>query len=147
VRGEVSLLGYNEDMSAKIAAEVIASVVFSEMIRNIIEELRYEYSWKNQDGTTGFGVTFFLMADKTELEKEISDAAKAVSSGNNRDNLRTDSDNPVEKTTDICKISESIDSESFEPVKAVKELMAGNSRIQRYREDNRQLLRLLGFEN
>jgi len=144
VRGEVSLLGYSEDMSVKIATEVTGSIIFAEILSDIREELRLEYSWENPDGSTGYGITFFLAVDKTALDKKIADVAKTVSSGNNKDIRKTDSDNPVEKTTEIRRISESVDPESYDLVKAVKELMAGNSVIQRYKEENR---RLLGFEN
>jgi hypothetical protein len=141
VRGEVFLLGFNEEMSSKIVTEVSASIVFAEMLRNVREEFRLEYSWKNTDGTTGYGVTFFLAVDKTSLEREITETAKAVSSGNGSDGKRSDT---VMKPVDTRKTSEWTNSVSDDLVKSVQTLMEGDSRIQRYREENRQLL---GFEN
>jgi hypothetical protein len=144
VRGEVNVLGYNEDMEAKIASEVSASIVFAEIIRNSREELRLEYSWKNPDGTTGYGVTFFLAIDKSSLDQEIAATAKAVASGNKREDGRADTVNPVKKTADAKRNPEGVNSATADIAKSVQALMEGSSQIQRYREENRQIL---GLEN
>jgi hypothetical protein len=145
VRGEAYILGYNEDMASKIATEMSASIVFAEIIRNNREVLRLEYSWKNPDGTTGYGVTFFLAVEKASLDQEIVDTAKAVASGSKKDDRQTSSAKPIGKTADAKRISEEVNSTSSDDVvKSVKALMEGDNRIQRYREENRQLL---GFEN
>jgi hypothetical protein len=140
VRGEVALLGYNEDMSAKIVTEVSASIIFAEMLKNNREELRLSYSYKNADGSTWYGTVFWLAIDKASLDGEIGDKAAAVSSGNYRADKKAGA--AEQKTAEIRKPSQQagVTSDNEKLVKSVQTLMASDERIQRFREENRQLL-------
>ena len=142
VRGEVALLGYNEDMSARIATEVSASIIFAETLRNNREELRLSYSYKNTDGSTWYGTVFWLAIDKASLDGEIVNKAAAISSGNYRADKKAEI--AEQKTSEIRKPSQQagVTSDNEKLVKSVQTLMASDERIQRFREENR---RLLGF--
>jgi hypothetical protein len=142
VRGEVALLGYNEDMSAKIVTEVSASIIFAEMLKNNREELRLSYTYKNADGYLIHGVSLWLAIDKSSLEQEIMDKAAAISSGNYRADKKAEA--TEQKTAEVRKPSQQtgFTSDNENLVKSVQTLMASDERIQRFREENR---RLLGF--
>jgi cell fate (sporulation/competence/biofilm development) regulator YlbF (YheA/YmcA/DUF963 family) len=139
VRGEVALLGINEDLSARIVSEVSASIVFAETLRNNREELRIEYRYKTVEGVTKYGVSFWLVVDKKEIRQEIVEKAQALSSGS----AQPKKDIPVEpKKTAIAQRSTAVvkSAEGGDWVKEVEEMLNANERIQRYREENKRLL-------
>ena len=81
VRGEALATVYNEDMASTIATKISSTVVYAEILRNSREELRFTYTFKTADGSTGYGVSLWLAtSDKSLLDEEIQKSVNMISS-------------------------------------------------------------------
>jgi len=141
VRGEAALLVLNEDLFAKLVTEVSATVVFSEMLRNNRVELQLSYRFRNPDGSTGYLEVFYLGIDKESVNNEIRNTANRISENGSGGGGKNADPVPVRE---VANNTESF----FEPfvlatdsdlVKSVQAVLDSNERINRYREENRQL--------
>jgi len=141
VRGEAYLILYNEEDASRTATEVSSSIAFSEILSSTKEELRHSYTFRNSDGSLGYGVSLWLAtSDKSSLDKEIKETASANFSGKYK---AEGSSSPAEQRTAEIRKPSVETADSSELVRNVQSLMRSNSTIVRFREENKKLL---GFE-
>ena len=137
VRGEAYTIVYNDDTSSAIATEIASSIVFAETLRNTREELRLTMTYKTTtDNAAGYGVCFWLTAEKAPLDQEVKELASSFTSGNRRADTRTTTEG--QSKSDIRKITQT-ETSNADVISSVQSIMASNERIQRFKEENKRL--------
>jgi hypothetical protein len=136
--GEFLTHGIGQDSAASLATELAASTIFAEVLSNIFEVLRLTYTFRNFDGSLGYGTSVWMAVEKSSLlDQEIAKKATAGASGNYRP-----ADPANQGTTGTRRPDQYAGTSSDDLLTTVKERLESVERLRQLREANRIIMEL-----